>query len=84
MPTMVLIGMLNFVGAANATSSVILLSSRNTETLSLLALEFGSGNLGRFEEALIISLIIMVMSLGLALPIRLLALRMSVRHDMHA
>ena len=39
MPTLILIGMLNFISAASTTSSIILLASRETVTLSLLALE---------------------------------------------
>jgi iron(III) transport system permease protein len=83
MPTMVLVGMLSFVGAANNTSSVVLLASRETTTLSILSLQLGSGDLGRVEEGGILSLIIMAMSLGLALPMRMIALRMGVRENMH-
>src|SRR5262245_57101043 len=36
MPTMVLVGMINFVSAAGVTSSIILLASQETQTLSLL------------------------------------------------
>jgi len=83
MPTMVLIGMLNFVGAANTTAAIILLASRETTTLSILALEFGSGNIGKVEEAGIISLIILMMTLGLALPMRAFARKIGVKNDMH-
>jgi iron(III) transport system permease protein len=83
MPTMVLIGMLNFVGAANTTSSIILLASRKTTTLSILGLQWGSGTVDQIEAAGIISLIIMAMSLTLALPMRSLARRLGVRQDMH-
>lgn len=84
MPTMVLIGMLNFVSAAGVTSSIILLASRDTKTLSILTLELAYGMAGRLEAAGIISLVIMVLTLGLALPMRALALRMGVRHDLRA
>jgi iron(III) transport system permease protein len=80
MPTMVLIGMLNFVSAAGTTSTIILLASRETTTLSLLALQFGAAG-AQLEEAGIISLIIMVVTLGIALPFRALARRLGVRHD---
>src|SRR6266850_883216 len=80
MPTMVLVGMINFVAAAGATSSVVLLASRDTSTLSLLALEFGASG-GLLEEASIISVIITVLTVGVALPMRALALRLGVRHD---
>jgi iron(III) transport system permease protein len=81
MPTMVLVGMLNFVLAAGMTSSIILLASRETTTLSILALEWGSGALDEFEAAGIIGLITTVLTLSAALPLRYLALRMGVRHD---
>jgi iron(III) transport system permease protein len=80
MPTMVLVGMINFVAAAGATSSVVLLASRDTSTLSLLALEFGASG-GLLEEASIISVIITILTVGVALPMRALALRLGVRHD---
>ena len=83
MPTMVLVGMINFVAAAGATSSVVLLASRDTATLSLLALEFGASG-GLLEEASIISVIIAVLTIGVALPMRALALRVGVRHDVAA
>jgi ABC-type Fe3+ transport system permease subunit len=62
---------------------VVLLASRETTTLSILSLQLGSGDLGRVEEGGILSLIIMAMSLGLALPMRMIALRMGVRENMH-
>jgi len=80
MPTMVLVGMINFVAAAGATSSVVLLASRDTTTLSLLALQLGASG-GRLEEASIISVIIAILTVGVALPMRALALRLGVRHD---
>ena len=80
MPTMVLVGMINFVAAAGATSSVVLLASRDTATLSLLALEFTASG-GLLEEASIISVIITVLTMGVSLPMRALALRLGVRHD---
>ena len=83
MPTMVLIGTLNFVSAASTTSSIILLASRETRTLSLLALEL-SADLGEREAAGIVSLIIMLLTLGLALIARTLGLRIGVRHDRRA
>ena len=56
MPTMILLGTLNFVGAAGATSSVILLASGETITLSILALEFASPELAMREAAGIVTL----------------------------
>ena len=81
MPTMVLIGMLAFVSAAGTTSTIVLLASRETTTLSLLALQYGAAG-SKLEEAGIISLVIMVVTLGIALPFRMLARRLGVRHDL--
>ena len=68
MPTLILLGTLNFVIAANTTSSIILLAARDTVTLSILALEYAS--VGYRESAGIISILIMVLTLGVALVAR--------------
>lgn len=80
MPLMILLGTLNFVSAAGATASVILLASRDTRTLSILALQFASADVGRFEAASIITLHISLMTLGVAAFARRLGLNMGVRH----
>ena len=80
MPTFVLIGVMNFVQAASATSSIVLLASRDTLTLSLLALEFIGGGVDRREEAGIISLVIIVMTVGVAVVARRFGLDLGVRH----
>ena len=72
-PTMVLIGILNFASAASATSNIILLASRETMTLSLLTLEYAAPEVGRREAAGIVTLIIMLLTLGSALAARWLA-----------
>ncbi len=70
-PTLVLMGVLNFVIAAGSTGSVILLASRETVTLSLLALEYMTTSTGSAREvAGIISLFIVAMTAGLALIAR--------------
>jgi iron(III) transport system permease protein len=82
MPTMVLIGALNFISAASTTSSIILLASRETVTLSLLGLELASPEVSRREAAGVVSLVIMALTLGLALIARTFGLRVGVRQDM--
>jgi iron(III) transport system permease protein len=82
MPTMVLIGMLNFISAAGTTSSIILLASRDTLTLSIIGLEWASPEIASTEKAGIISLVIMVYTLVLALIGRHYALKMGVKHQM--
>jgi iron(III) transport system permease protein len=80
MPTMVLIGVLNFTAAASTTSSIVLLASYDTMTLSLLTLEYAAPEIGQREAAGILSLIIMAMTLGVALIARAAAARMGIQH----
>lgn len=84
MPTLVLIGVLNFTMAAGATASIVLLASQDTMTLSLLTLEYAAPDIGRREEAGILSLIIMAMTLGVAAIARGIARRMGIQHRVTA
>ena len=84
MPTMIMIGMLNFISAATTTSSIILLASRETVTLSLIALEWASADVSQIEAAGIVNLVIMGMTMGLALIARAFGLRLGLRQDMRA
>jgi iron(III) transport system permease protein len=81
MPCMVLIGALNFISAASTTASIVLLASRETLTLSLIALERASAGINKVEEAGIISLVIMFLTLGLALVARMFGLRIGLPQD---
>jgi iron(III) transport system permease protein len=81
MPTMALLAMSHFVAAAGTTSTIILLASRETTTLSLLALEYGAESVGNREAATVISLIIIGMTCVMAIFIRAFGLRQSVRHS---
>ncbi len=66
---------------ANATSSIILLASRDTVTLSLLALQYMTQSIGGAREAAgIISLFIVMMTVGVALIARKFGLPLSIRH----
>ena len=81
MPTLILLATLNFVIAAGTTSSIVLLASRDTITLSLLALEFASPGIGQREEASIVGLFIIALTVGLASVARAFGLRLGVRHE---
>src|SRR4029453_4367807 len=70
MPTLVLLAVMNFVTASGATSSIILLASRDTMTLSLMALELSSNAVGNREAASIISIFIIAFTMTGALLIR--------------
>ena len=80
MPSMILIGMMHFVIAAQSTSYIILLATRDTITLSLLGLEFASGGTTQREEAGIIGLIIVVMTVTIALLARRFGMGLGVQH----
>ncbi len=81
MPTLILIGVFNFVIAAGTTSSIILLAERGTKTLSILALELISRSDGAdLEGAGIVSLFIVVLTAGVALVARKFSLQVGVRH----
>jgi iron(III) transport system permease protein len=84
MPTLILLAVMNFVSAAGATSSIILLASRDTMTLSLMALELSSAAVSNREAASIISIFIILFTVAGALVVRYFGARLGVRHDMHA
>lgn len=81
MPTLILIGTINFVLAAGATSSIILLAGRGTLTLSLLALEFAAADVGQWEEASITGFFIIVLTVIMAILARLFGLRLGIQHE---
>ena len=82
MPTLALLAVLNFTSAAGTTAPIILLASRETMTLSLLALEFASPGINNREAASIIGIFIIGITIAGALIVRTLGLRLAVRHDM--
>ena len=84
MPTLVLLAVMNFVAASGATSSIILLASRDTMTLSLMALELSSNAVGNREAASILSIFIISFTVTGALLARYFGRRFGVHHDMHA
>ena len=83
-PTLMLLAVMNFVAAAGATSSIILLASRDTMTLSLMALELSSTAVSNREGASILSIFIIAMTFTGALLVRYFGRRLGVRHDMRA
>ena len=84
MPTLVLLAVMNFVTASGATSSIILLASRDTMTLSLMALELSSNAVGNREAASIVSIFIIGFTVTGALLVRYFGRRFGVHHDMNA
>jgi len=84
MPTLILLAVMNFVAAAGATGSIILLASRDTMTLSLMALELSTTAVNNREAASIVSIFIILFTVTGAILVRYLGRRVGVRHDMHA
>jgi len=84
MPTLILIAVMNFVSAAGATSSIVLLASRDTMTLSLMALELSSLSVSNREAASIISIFIILFTVAGAMLVRYFGRCLGVRHDMQA
>jgi iron(III) transport system permease protein len=83
MPTLILIGTLNFVISAGATGSIILIASRETQTLSIFALDLMTHSTGKqLEAAGIVSLFIIGLTLVVAVVLRRFGLQVGVRHDM--
>lgn len=81
-PTLVLMGVLNFVIAAGSTSSVILLADRSTMTLSLLSLEYMTTSTGDSREvAGIISLFIVGITVVMALLARWVGFRVGIKRE---
>ena len=75
-----LLAVFNFTGAAGATSSIILLASRDTMTLSILALEYRLSSANQ-EAASIVAIILMLITVGLGWAVRAYGLRQGVRHQ---
>ena len=80
MPTLIMIAVINFVSAANTTTSIVLLASRETRTLSVLALELMvSGDSAKYEEAGIVSMVVVMITMIVALVARKFGYGMGVR-----
>ncbi len=84
MPTLILLGVMNFVIAAGATGSIILLASRDTMTLSLMALELSTPAVNDREAASIVSIFIILFTFTGALLVRYFGRRFGVHHDIQA
>jgi iron(III) transport system permease protein len=76
-PTIVLVGTLKFLFAANATSSVVLLATSETRPLSLLVLDLTTA--GQPEAATVVTVIITALTTGIAVLARALGLNLGVR-----
>lgn len=77
-PTLLLVGVLNFIHAARDISTVALLATSSSRTLALLQLDFMVS--GRYESATVVATIVMLLTTGIALVARLCGLRIGIRH----
>jgi iron(III) transport system permease protein len=73
-PTLALVGLLSFVQAAKAISVVALLSTRSTEPLSMLQLDYMAE--GKLEEASVIGVLILVLTIAVAGLVRFIGFRL--------
>jgi iron(III) transport system permease protein len=78
MPNLILLAVINFVLAAGATSNIILLASRDTMTLSLMALEAVA--VGNREEASIIGIFVTVVTMAGAFIVRRVGFQFGINH----
>jgi iron(III) transport system permease protein len=72
-PTLLAVGMITFVGAARNIGNFALLTTSANRPLSMLQLDYVAQR--KFEEAVVVACIIMLVSLAGALVARLLGLR---------
>jgi iron(III) transport system permease protein len=77
-PVLLLVGVMNFIGAARDVASVALLATADTKTLALLQLDYMVE--GRYEAGAVASLVVVIMSTGLALLARGFGLRIGIRN----
>ena len=78
-PTLILVAVMNFVSAAGATGSIVLLASRDTMTLSLMALELSSLAISNREAASIVSIFIIAITVAGAIVVRAAGARVGMR-----
>lgn len=77
MPTLVLVGVINFIAASRDIASIALLASNTSKTLSLLQLDYMVD--GRWEDAAVISVVVMAVTTGAAFLARLCGIRLGLR-----
>jgi len=77
MPTLVLVGIINFIAASRDIANIALLSSNTSKTLSLLQLDYMVD--GRWEDAAVVSVVVMLVTTGAAFLARLCGIRLGVR-----
>ncbi|MFM2129652.1 MAG: hypothetical protein RL477_1198 [Pseudomonadota bacterium] len=77
-PVLLLVGVMNFISAARDIASIALVATAETKTLALLQLDYMVE--GRYEAASVASLVVIILSTGIALIARALGLRIGIRN----
>ncbi len=75
--TVALVGVINFIGATRDISSIALLASNDTNTISLLQLDYMID--GRSEPAAVLSVVVIALTTGVAFIARFLGLKVGIR-----
>jgi iron(III) transport system permease protein len=78
MPTLILVGVMNFISAARDVTTIVLLATSETRTLALLTLDFVSEGLR--ESAAVMAVVIALLTSGVALIARLLGLQIGLKN----
>jgi iron(III) transport system permease protein len=77
MPALVLVGIINFISASRDIANIALLASNTTKTLSLLQLDYMID--GRSEAAAVVSVVVILVTVGVAFLARLCGIRLGMR-----
>jgi iron(III) transport system permease protein len=76
-PTLVLVGVANFISSTREIATVALLAANHSKTLSLLQLDYLTD--GQLESGAVISVVLIVLTTGIAFIARLFGLKMGIR-----
>jgi iron(III) transport system permease protein len=76
-PTLLLVGVVNFIHAARDISTVALLATSRSRTLALLQLDFMVA--GHYESAAVVATLVMLFTTGVAVTSRFLGLKIGIR-----
>jgi iron(III) transport system permease protein len=75
-PSLLLVGIMNFIAAARSISSLALLVTSHNQPLAILQLDYKAG--GRYEAASVVGMIIVLLTVGVALTARVFGLRIGL------
>jgi iron(III) transport system permease protein len=76
-PTLLMVGVVNFIHAARDISTVALLATSRSRTLALLQLDFMVA--GHYESAAVVATLVMLFTTGVAVTSRFLGLKIGIR-----